>query len=172
MLRRTVIIVVALAAALGLAGCGDDDPTNVASADGTTTTTEAEADDEPASGLAGSISSAKCIAAASGMAQAAMGFQQSTTGAGGDDFDAYLEELDEFAEAAPKAIRADLQTVVAAYSQFAEVVKDSGYEPGSGKAPTKETIEAIEKASKAMGTSEVQEASDRLDAWFTEECGK
>ena len=68
----------------------------------------------------------------------------------------------------PEEIRADVQTIAAAYSTFLAKLKDIGYTPGS--TPTAEQIQKLQGASESVDQPEVQAAGERMNTWTTENC--
>lgn len=89
---------------------------------------------------------------------------------GGGDLESSLGQLQAFAEAAPEEIRDDLALVYQAYGEFLAAIEESGYDPASGALPTEEQVAALESASEALADADVQGASDRVSAWFQENC--
>jgi len=90
---------------------------------------------------------------------------------GAGDLNTTLDQLKAFAEAAPEEIRADLMTVYQAYGEFISAMQDAGYDPSSGQAPPPEVIAAMTQASQRFQEPEFKAASDRVQAWFTSNCG-
>jgi hypothetical protein len=103
------------------------------------------------------------------MAAAAQAIPAAFTGSGAD-LEASIEQMQAFAEAAPDEISADLQTIYAAYAEFAAILADADFDPASGQAPPPEVIAALEEASAALDAEEVQAAVARVNAYFEGGC--
>ncbi len=86
----------------------------------------------------------------------------------GQDVTADIEKFSQYEDEVPEEIRADVQTIAAAYSTFLAKLKDIGYTPGS--APTAEQIQKLQGASESVATPEVQAAGERMNTWTTENC--
>jgi len=172
MTRRGRAFGVLLVGSLLLVGCGGGDKKE---ATGTPVTTVA-----PSSGNTGGstgtdggsgITSAKCLEAASTMAQAAGGLGAFT---GGDS--ASLEDsfkaFEAFAAAAPSEIRSDLKKVAEGYTAFMKVLADADIDFSKPESMTPEALAKLEMASAALDASDFQAAADRVEAWFTSNCGE
>jgi hypothetical protein len=164
MTRTWLIRIVAplVVGAMLLGACGGDDGTTSA-ADGTTDTATDGGDDG-----AGIFDAAECAEAVTAWSSAAAAGVAMGQGAG--DMGSSVEQLQAFAASAPEEIRADLTTVYEAYAAFVAALEGSGYDPTSGAIPTEEQIAAIEEASQSLDDAGVQEASDRVSAWFDANC--
>ena len=68
----------------------------------------------------------------------------------------------------PEEIRADVQTLASAYGQYIDVLQDAGLEPG--EIPSAEQAQELQEALQAVGTADVNAASERLGTWTTENC--
>ncbi|HYJ61536.1 MAG TPA: hypothetical protein VE032_08755 [Actinomycetota bacterium] len=149
-------------AALVLAGCGGDDTSSAPSApDGATDTS---------TGDGGIFDTAECAQAVAAWGSAASAAGAAMT-AGAGDLESSLSQLQAFAASAPEEIRADLTTVYEAYGAFLAAMQDVGYDPTSGTLPTQEQIAAMEEASQALEGTDVEAASERVSAWFADNCG-
>ncbi len=62
-------------------------------------------------------------------------------------------------------------TVYQTYGEFMAAMQDAGYDPSSGQAPPPEVIAAMTQASQKFQDPEFKAASDRVQAWFTSNCG-
>ena len=149
---------VLIVGAFALAGCGGGDNTDTAS---------------PAAGAcpgAGTLDAAQCAQVVTAMSAAAAAVPAAMSGGAGD-LSTSLDQLKVFAEAAPEEIRADLMTVYQTYGEFMSAMQDAGYDPSSGQAPPPEVIAAMTQASQKFQDPEFKAASDRVQAWFTSNCG-
>ena len=166
--------ILVLALALVAAGCGGSDDDSSASDDTTieetltdeTTDETTTEDDETTDGDADfNFADEDCRSLVA--AFVAVGSALSSAGAGSD----LAEQTEAFAELAddvPEDIRADVETLAAAYGQYAEVVQDAGIEPG--EIPTAEQAQELAAALESVGTADVSAASESLNAWTTENC--
>ena len=140
MLRWLSILVVALA--LVAAGCGGSDDESAASdettIEETTTTDETTTADETTteestdtSGIdtgAFNFASEDCQS----LVKAYVGLSAAIAAASsGQDVTADIEKFSQYEDEVPEEIRADVQTIAAAYSTFLAKLKDIGYTPGS-----------------------------------------
>ena len=165
-MRRMTVVV--LAAVFVVASCGGGGDKKSSSTEATTTTSKSASTGGAA---AGAFTSAKCRDAATAMAKAASAIPQAITG-GDKDLKSATDELEAFANAAPKAIRADMKTVAAGYAAFVKIFVDSGYDPSSGKPPSQEVIQKLQQESAKINTSEFQAAATRVNTWVQQECGR
>ena len=104
------------------------------------------------------------------MAAAAAAVPQVMSGEAGD-LSTSVEQLEAMASKAPEEIRNDLVTVAQGYAAYSQALQDSGYDPSSGEAPPPEVIAALTAASQALDDADFQAASERVSAWFAENCG-
>jgi hypothetical protein len=145
-----------------LAACGGGEGTDVAS--------------PPAGGagdgggVGGTLDAAQCAQVVAAMSAAAAAVPQAMSGEAGD-LSASLAQLQSFAEAAPEGIRADLLLIYQGYGDFVAAMQDAGYDPSSGQPPPPEAIAAMQQASLKLQDPDFTSASDRVSAWFAENCG-
>jgi hypothetical protein len=118
----------------------------------------------------GSIDAAQCAQVVTAMSAAAAAVPAAMSGGAGD-LSTSLDQLKAFADAAPEEIRADLMTVYRTYGEFMSAMQDAGYDPSSGQTPPPEVIAAMTQASQKFQDPEFKAASDRVQAWFTANCG-
>jgi hypothetical protein len=168
MLKRMLALLVAGTMLFAACGGGDDDGgdggggTETGTDGGTETGTDGDGD-------IGVIDSAQCAEVAAAMAAAAQAIPAAFTGSA-SDLEASIQQMQAFADAAPDEISADLQTIYAAYAEFAAALADADFDPASGQAPPPEVIAALEEASAALDTEEVQAAVARVNAYFEGGC--
>jgi len=170
-----IAVVIAAFALLG-AGCGGDED----STGGTdtvvvtdTTGTEETTTDETTTEDAGTDTDADfnfanedCRSLVA--AFVAVGSAFSAAAGGSDELAEQAEAFAQFADDVPEEIRADVETLAAAYSQYVEVVQDAGIQPG--QIPTAEQAQQLQGALESVGTADVSAASTRLSAWTNENC--
>lgn len=170
MLRWLSIFVVALA--LVAAGCGGSDDESAASDETTIeetttdeTTTEESTDTSGTDTDAFNFASEDCQS----LVKAYVGLSAAIAAAsGGQDVSGDIEKFSQYVDEVPEEIRGDVQTIAAAYSTFADELKDIGYTPG--QVPTADQLQKLQDASGSLGTSEVQAAGEHLSTWTTENC--
>ena len=135
-MRWLSILVIALA--LVAAGCGGSDDDSAASDETTveeTTTTETTTDetttDDGSTDTDADFNFADEDCRSLVAAFVAVGSALSSAGAGSDDLAEQTEAFAALADDVPEEIRADVETLAAAYGQYAEVIQDAGIEPGA-----------------------------------------
>jgi ABC-type Fe3+-citrate transport system substrate-binding protein len=172
-LRWLSILVVALA--LVAAGCGGSDNESAASDETTTeeTTTTDETTTEESTDTSGTTDTDATFNFASedcqSLVKAYVGLSAAIAAAsGGKDVSGDIEKFSKYVDEVPEEIRGDVQTIAAAYSSFADELKDIGYTPG--QVPTADQLQKLQAASGSLGTSEVQAAGEHLNTWATENC--
>jgi hypothetical protein len=178
MLRWVSIVVVALA--LVAAGCGGSDDESAATDETTVeettastgdTTTDETSTEETSTETSGTDTGAFNFASddCQSLVRAYVGLSAAIAAASsGQDVTADIEKFSQYEDEVPEEIRADVQTIAAAYSTFLAKLKDIGYTPGS--APTAEQIQKLQGASASVATPEVQAAGERMNTWTTENC--
>ena len=171
MFRWLSIFVVALA--LVAAGCGGSDDESAASDETTIeeTTTTDETTTEESTDTSGTDTDAFNFASedCQSLVKAYVGLSAAIAAAsGGQDVSGDIEKFSQYVDEVPDEIRDDVQTIAAAYSTFADELKDIGYKPG--EVPTADQLQKLQDASGSLGTSEVQAAGEHLSTWATENC--
>ena len=166
--------ILVLALALVAAGCGGGDDESSAS-DTTTieetttdTTTEDTTGDDTATTGDFDFADEDCRS----LVAAFLGVSQAFAAAAGGSNEELQEQADAFAEFAddvPDEIRADVETLAAAYGDYIQVIQDAGLQPG--EIPSAEQAQELSAALEAVGTEDVTAASERLGTWTTENCG-
>jgi hypothetical protein len=73
-----------------------------------------------------------------------------------------------YANAAPSAIRSDLQVFADAFASYAQALKKAGYKAGA--VPTTAQITAIAGAAKSFGSPKLKNAELHLSAWAHKNC--
>jgi hypothetical protein len=164
-MRWLAVVLVALA--LVAAGCGGGDNESAGSDDTTTeatlTETTSESSETTGSGdVEDILGDEDCLALAGVGATIAQAF------AGAADGTASTEELAELADKVPDEIQADVQTLAAAFGEYADKIKDIGISPGS--TPNAEQLQELQAAISSLDQKELTAASERIQAWATENC--
>lgn len=165
---RRVVVLLAMGSLL-LAACGGDDGGSDGATGGGGTGTGGTDVSGGDGGVAGVIGSAECAEVAAAMAEAAQGSSAIASGSA-TDLEESLQQMEAFAEAVPDEIKADVETVLAGYRAYIEVIQDSGWDPTSGEAPPPEVIAQLEQASQEFSSEEFQAASERVNAYFASGC--
>jgi hypothetical protein len=170
--RWLSIFVVALA--LVAAGCGGSDDESAASDETTIeeTTTTDETTTEESTDTSGTDTNGSFNFASEdcqSLVKAYVGLSAAIAAAsGGQDVSGDIEKFSQYVDEVPEEIRGDVQTIAAAYSTFADELKDIGYTPG--QVPTADQLQKLQDASGSLGTPEVQAAGEHLSTWATENC--
>ena len=164
-MKRSRFVSVMVVGAFVLAACGGGDKTDAAS---------------PAAGggsndgggvvAGGAFDAAQCAQVVAAMSAAAAAVPAAMSGGAGD-LDAQLAQLQAFAEAAPEEIRADLMLVYQGYGDYMAAMRDAGYDPSSGQPPSAEVIAAMQQAMQQFEDPAFKAANDRVQAWFSSNCG-
>jgi hypothetical protein len=161
-MKRSRFVVLLVVGAFVFAACGGDDD----GGGGTTGT----AGDGGGGVVAGPLDAAECAQVVTAMAAAAAAVPQVMSGEAGD-LSTSVEQLEAMASKAPEEIRNDLVTVAQGYAAYSQALQDSGWDPSSGEAPPPEVIAALTAAGQALDDADFQAASERVSAWFAENCG-
>jgi len=175
---RWLTIVIALSAlALVVAGCGGgddeaasdtttltdttlDDTTTDETTTDDTSTVETTTDDD-----SGGSASGECRDLVEAGSQLGQAF-----GSGGatPDRDDVSELYEQVVDNAPEEIRADIQVLADAWAKYADVLDDVQVEPG--QTPDPEDVAKLQQALASIDQQEVAAASERINAWTTENC--
>jgi hypothetical protein len=178
------MIVVALVLAFGAAGCGSSTKSTTTT---TTTTTAATTTAAAATTTAAATTAAGATTSAAGTTTASAGglgalgsasncgqlmslgatFSKAFTGAAGDPAKAEAL-LQQFAAAAPAAIKADFQTIAAAYAKIASAL--GGANLASGKTPDAATLAKLAALSSQLNVQALTAASRHISAWAAANC--
>ncbi len=90
------------------------------------------------------------------------------TSSGKSSVTSAAEAYQALADAAPSAIRSDLETLSGAFESFAKALEKAGYTPG--KTPTAAQLAALSSASKSFTSPKLQAAEQHLVAWGKKNC--
>jgi hypothetical protein len=169
--------VLVVAFALLAAGCGGGGSNSAATTETTaadtttadTTTSETTTSEGTTSGettdttdLSSVLGNKDCLALASVGATMAKAFA-GTNGVSGD-----TAELDALASKVPEEIRADVETLAQAFSQYAAKLKDIGITPGT--TPSADQIQQLQAALTSLDQVKLTAASKRIEVWSKANC--
>jgi hypothetical protein len=169
MLRRLLTLLVLGSLLLAACGGGDDGGSEDAGGDAGGTTGGDAGEVTGGDGDVGIFDAAECAEVVTAMAAATSGITAAMSGSGGD-LEQSIEAMQAFAAEAPEEIREDFQLLAEAYARMAQVLADSGYDPASGQPPSAEVMAALQEAGDELNSPELQEASERISAYFAAEC--
>lgn len=119
------------------------------------------------SNLAAFASTGHCAALAGVSEQFAKAMTSATSG-GKFNMNAAVTAYKNLANAAPSAIRPDLEVLANAFATYGSLLSKSGYKVGS--VPSASQIASIEQAAKALSTSKLASASKAVEAWAVKNC--
>ena len=177
---RLLTIAVVLVLAIAGASCGGDDEssgdtddvtietttetTTDETTEETTTdeTTTAETDDGDSGAAFASGECQELISASSALGQAF------SSAGSGTDFDDAGESFADAVDDAPEEIRADLEIIADAYSEYLDVLRDAGLE--AGETPSTEQALELSQALASIDFAEYSAAVQRFSAWATANC--
>lgn len=169
-MSKTWTLLVALFVAAGmLVGCGGDDDDAGADADAAA---EAEQDGEDIDmdDLEDfAFGSEECLEASAAFLSAAGG-AAALFGGEDEELERSLADLEKLEADVPDEIKDDFDTFVEVYADMVDEFSDLDFDPTSGEAPDEETMAALEELGRRFEDSDVQAATDRIQAWFTENC--
>jgi hypothetical protein len=165
------VLVLLLLGSLVLTACGGGDDGDAANGGGADAGQDAGEGQDGGDGAAiGTIDAARCAEVVAAMAAASAGVPQAVSG-GATDLAASIEQLEAFSAAAPEEIRDDMLIIAEGYAVVAEALAEADYDPASGEVPPPEVIAALSAASEELQAEEFRAASERVNAWFEQECG-
>ena len=113
--------------------------------------------------------SEECLEASAAFLSAAGG-AAALFGGGDEELERSLAELEELGDDVPDEIRDDFEVFVEVYSDLTDEFADLDFDPSSGETPDDETMAALQELGERLEDSDFQAASDRIQAWFTENC--
>jgi hypothetical protein len=92
----------------------------------------------------------------------------SATSGGKFNLNAMVTAYKNLANAAPSAIRPDIEVLASAFGSYASALSKVGYKFGS--VPSASQISAIEGAVKVFDASKLKTATKNLEAWAASNC--
>jgi hypothetical protein len=163
---KAILFALVLVLVLVASGCGSKKATSTTGASGATTTAPTTSSSS-SSGTPSFASAKNCLQ----LATVGQKFSQAMVAAsrtGKSDLTALANAYKALASAAPSAIRSDFETIAAAFSSYASVLKKAGFTPG--KVPSASQMTALVAASKSFSTPKLQAAEQHLSAWSSKNC--
>jgi hypothetical protein len=91
-----------------------------------------------------------------------------SSGSGAPDLQATAKAYEEFADQVPEEIRDAFRTVAAAFSTYADVLKD--VDLSSGETPDPDTLAKLADAAKALDNTKLTAATTEIEAWAKANC--
>ena len=180
---RTLITAVTVAALLLVAaGCGGSSEsaadttatiesiettalTDTSSTDTSSTDTSSSTDTTDTNG---DVSLEGCTKLAELSVKFSQALGAASSGSGAPDLDATAKAYEEFADQVPEEIRDAFRTVAAAFSTYAEALKD--IDVSSGETPDPETLAKFADAAKALDNAKLTAATAEIETWATKNC--
>jgi hypothetical protein len=167
--RWLSLLVVAFALLAGGCGGGSNSSASSETTAADTTTTETTTTEETTSGettdttdLSSVLGDKDCLALASVGATMSKAFAN-TNGVSGD-----TAELDELASKVPEEIRADVETMAQAFSEYASKLKDIGITPGT--TPSADQLQQLQSALTSLDQQKLTDAAQHIEAWSKANC--
>jgi hypothetical protein len=136
----------------------------------TTTTSAAAATtgSTPAASSQPTFASATNCTQLAGLGEQYAKAMSAATSGGKFDLGAAVTAYRNLANAAPSAIRPDLQVLAGAFASYANALSKSGYKFGT--VPSASQVTAVEQAVKTFDTAKMSAALKHLKAWGTANC--
>jgi hypothetical protein len=164
-MRRVGALTIAGLLSLGLAACGDDGDDDAAQDDtsdqvGTTDDDSASEDFDFTGECAGF---AEAFANANNASSSAFSGEDA-------DLEQAAEFFDEVAEEAPEEIRGDFEVFAEAYAEFVQAMADADIDFSDPESIEAADMEEFAELGEAFSSPEVQEASNNIQAYMTENC--
>ncbi len=178
MRARNLALLPLVVLVLVAAGCGGSEES---SADSTTATEELSTEatettggeststDESTITAIGDLSE-ECLSLAGVGAKYAQALQEAGGASADGDVSKYADAFDAFASEAPEAIRDDLQTIAKNFEAYAKAFQ--GLDLSSGAVPSADQLQKLQELSKTIDQTELQKASDNIEAWVQDNCAK
>ena len=169
-MKLGLLSVVVLGVVVVAAGCGGGKKaaSSTSTSAATTTSTRATTTESKKAAAPTFASAHNCLQLAALGAKVAKSLQPT-----GGDFAATAANegklLQAMASAAPSEIRADFETFVSAFNDYARAIQKAGFKPGA--TPTAAQVATLEAATKSFSTAKLQKAEQHLSAWASKNCG-
>jgi hypothetical protein len=171
-MRRAMTLFVLATLAVAVAGCGGGNKSASATSTSSTTTSTTETTStaestttEENTATTPVFASGKCKS----LAQSAqkIGKDLSAAGASGN-LQSVAKEFQDFANSVPSEIKADVQTIAAAITKYASVLKTVHFTPG--QTPSTADLLKVQNALKSIDQPKLQAAEAHLEAWTRKNC--
>ena len=160
---RRIALVVFASCALFLGACGSDGGGN---GEGDNAGASADVNAKVDGDAAGATAAATACEGREAVNFASTYAQAMSQSSSSNDYKGFAEALRKAADASPSEIRADFRVVADAVGPFLELfVSANGNYMQLAQDPE------FEAKANRVGSDEVQQASNRVNAWFTEHCG-
>lgn len=172
-MRLRVVAAGGMCAGLLVVGCGGGDDLSNASGNGDDVTTTADGGSDSGSNSGDFVFDAGgCANVGAALAAGSAGIAAAFSGNPADlpDFDESLDELKRFKDAAPSEIQDDVETVIANYAQYAEILDNSGIDFSD---PSSIDAAAAAQLSQELATIDndaAQAAAANISAYMQENC--
>ncbi len=169
-----MLIAVSVAALLLIAaGCGGDSESSADDATATIESTDTSGGTDTSSSgdttdTGGGEPLAECAELSELSAKFTAALGAATGASGTPDLDATAKAYEEFADEVPEEIRDAFRTVAAAFSTYADVIKDADLQPG--ETPDPETLAKLGEAASSLNDAELTAASAEIAAWAAKNC--
>ena len=169
--RRIAALLIAVLA-LVAAGCGGSSSDEASSDTETTVATETTTPEETTattddSGTSTDIDLGNLSGECKQFAGISSKLAQSLSGQDANMEDA-AKAFADIADQVPDEIKDDYQVIAENFSKIAEALK--GVDLTSGQTPSPEALAKLQELSKSMDSTEVQQASQNIEAWVQEHC--
>jgi hypothetical protein len=180
--RPGVVCVALIAAAALSAGCGSSSaPASskaatvktaiqkvISAATGTTGASSASTSAGVSKAVSGSFADASNCKQLDGVGTKFAQAMEAASSGGKLNYQAAVKAYQGLADAAPSAIRPDLEAMAQSFTSFANAIAKSGYKPG--KTPSPSQILALESAAKSFSSTKLAEAEKDVEAWAVKNC--
>lgn len=171
-MSKTWRLLVTLLVASGLlVGCGGDDDLDAAAraaaSESERETDEEDIDLDDVEDFA--FGSEECLEASAAFLSAAGG-AAALFGGGDEEVERSLAELEEISGEVPDEIKDDFEIFAEIYREVVDEFAGLDFDPTSDEAPSEEVMAALAELGERFQDSDFQAASERIQAWFTENC--
>jgi hypothetical protein len=172
-LKKMVAIAFAAVLVFTAVGCSSSKKSDTVSASGdssTTTTASSNSDSDSGSNSgsgSGSATSANCIEASTAYASLFLASAGFASGATQEELDQFEKNANDLKAKIPDEVKDDFETVANAYRDYIEQLKGLDMTDAFNA----DTMAKLQAAAEKISTPEVEAAQDRIDKYFTDNCG-
>ncbi len=171
-MRRITGFAMLVAVTAVVAGCGSSSSSSStavsSSAAGGGTSSSASASSSSASSASPSFASAQNCQQLAGVGQKFAQAMAASTAGGKFDLQTAAQAYQQLAAAAPSEIQPDLQTLSAAFTNFADSLSKVNYT--LGQVPTAAQLGALQSAGQAFTSAKVRAAEQHITSWAKANC--